>query len=236
MYRLLAPIGIALFLGACSPQPGREAANATANSAAHDPAGDPVKTLPGNYKLELENDYARVLRVHYNAGAKLPEHIHPAGSTAYIYLNDNDAVLFTHAGATERPDERPLQRPPVKAGGARFATSHEEHHTVENVSSTPSDFIRVFFKTDNAGLPDNVRRRIPLSEQEFSNAQARVSRPPFEAGKPLVVPASDHPSLLVAWPSGKLHWVEAKSSAPIAADAENTLGFVRIEFLTAPLK
>jgi hypothetical protein len=179
----------------------------------------------------LENDYVKVVRVHYDAGAKLPEHIHPAGTTAYVYLNDNEAVTFNHAGAGERP----LTRPPVKAGGARIATSHEEHHTVENVSSTPSDFVRIWFKTDNAGLPNNVRRRIPLSEQEFSNAQARVTRPSFEAGKPLVMPASEYQSLVVAWPSGKVDWVDPMKPASIPT-AANTLGFVRIEFLTAPSK
>jgi hypothetical protein len=145
-------------------------------------------------------------------------------------------VLFQHAGEDERPDGPPLKRPPVKAGGARFATSFEEHHTVENVSSTPTDFIRILFKTDDVGLPRNVRRRIPLSEQEFSNEQTRVTRPRFDAGKPLVVTPSEYPSLVVAWPSGKLHWVEPKAAPTIAADGANALGFVRIEFLTAPSK
>ena len=161
MIRLMwvAVVALGVTLTGCAREPAREPAEEAVREPAADAAGDPVKTLPGSYKLEFENDYARVVRVHYDAGAKLPEHLHPAGTTAYVYLNDNEAVTFNHAGAGERP----LTRPPVKMGGARIATSIEEHHTVENASPTPSDFIRIWFKTDNAGLPNNVRRRIPLS-------------------------------------------------------------------------
>ena len=240
LIRLVAATALSLTFAACASEPAKESpkepAKESARESAGESAGDPLKTLPDNYKLQFENDYVKVVRVHYDAGAKLPEHIHPAGSTAYVYLNDNDAVLFNHAGAGERPGGRPLERPPVKAGGARFATSHEEHHTVENISSTPTDFVRIWYKTDNAGLTNNVRRRIPLSEQEFSNKQTRITRPAFEAGKPLVLAPSDFPSLVVAWPSGKLQWVEAKATAAVPTDGPDTLGFVRIEFLTAPSK
>ena len=34
-------------------------------------AQDPTKSLPDAYKVEFENDYVKVVRVHYDAGAKL---------------------------------------------------------------------------------------------------------------------------------------------------------------------
>jgi hypothetical protein len=228
-FRLCVAVGLlGLGVAACAP----EASPTPAKTATEDTAVDPLKALPDNYKLEFENDYIRVVRVHYDVGAKLPEHIHPAGMTAYVYLNDNEGVIFNHAGGGERP----YLRPPVKAGGARFQTSTEEHHTLENVSPTPSDFIRVWYKTDKLDLGNAIRRRIALSEAEYSNKATRISRPSFDAGKPYVVPVSAHPSLLVAWPSGAHRWIDPNASPSIPTGDTDTKGFVRIEFLTAPLK
>src|SRR3954469_1481470 len=92
--------------------------------AAH--AQDPTTTSPDAYKVLLDNDYVRVVRVHYDAGAKLPEHTHPGGTTLYVYLNDSEGVVFTHSGNNNRA----VTRPPVKTGAIRIATGPEEHHTV----------------------------------------------------------------------------------------------------------
>jgi hypothetical protein len=226
--RVSAAIGIlAVSLAACAPAPAPPPAAAT-----KDKAVDPVKAFPDAYKLEFENDYVRIVRVHYDVGAKLPEHTHAGGMTAYVYLNDNEGVIFNHGGAGDRP----FVRPPVKAGGARFQTSIEEHHTLENPSPTPSDFVRVWYKTDTVGLSYNIRRRIALSETEYSNKATRITRPSFEAGKPFVVPASAHPSVLVAWPSGAHYWIDPNASPSIPTGGPDTQGFVRIEILTAPRK
>jgi hypothetical protein len=225
----VAAVGL-MALTACAPDTSREPASDPAKESPKEQGGDPIITLPDSYKLEFENDYVKVVRVHYDVGARLPEHIHPAGMTAYVYLNDNEAVIFNHAGAGERP----YKRPPVKAGGARFQTSGEEHHTLENISSTPSDFIRVWYKTDKADLGNVIRRRIALSEREYSNNATRITRPEFEPGKPLTAPASDHPSLIVAWPSGRHRWFDAKAPVSIPTGDADTRGFVRIEFLTPP--
>ena len=221
----------AIALVACDAKPADHSAGGTTGTR-EDGAVDSVKGLPDNYKLEFENDYAKVVRVHYPVGAKLPEHIHPGGMTAYVYLNDNEGVIFDHLGGGDRP----LRRPPVKAGGVRFQTSAQEHHTLENPSSTPSDFIRVWYKTQQAGLDKQavIRRRIALSEAEYSNSATRITRPAFEPGKPLAAAASEHPSLVVAWPSGRHQWIEPRTPISIPADA-GTQGFVRIEFLTPPV-
>ena len=225
--RSISAVVLALALGACAAEPPKP------SEPEKDGAVDAVEALPDNYKLEFENDYVKVVRVHYPVGAKLREHIHPAGMTAYVYLNDNDKVIFDHIGGGERP----YHRPPVKAGGARFQTSAEEHHTLENPSSVPSDFIRILYKTDDADLGKKpvIRRRIALSEAEYSNAATRISRPAYEPGKALTAAASDYPSLLVAWPSGRHQWVEPKAAVSVPAAAD-TQGFVRIEFLTQPRK
>lgn len=220
----------AALMSACAPD--APPSGATPPTSEHS-VGDPLQSLPKNYKLEFENDHVKVVRVHYDAASTLPEHIHPAGSTVFIYLNENEKVIFTHALTG---GEAPLIRPPVKPGGVRFATSHEEHHIMENPSPTPSDFIRVLVKTDSVDLGPAVRRRVALSEQEYSNKQLRITRPPFQAGRPLELKPSDFPSLIVAWPSGRHHWFDAGAPVSIATDAPDTAGFVRIEMLTPPLK
>ena len=100
--------------------------------------------------------HVKVVRVHYDAGAKLPEHTHPAGTTAYVYLNDSEGVIFSHVGGSNRS----VTRPAVKAGAIRIAAGPEEHHTAENPASTPSDFLRIMFKTEDAGVK-NLRQRVP---------------------------------------------------------------------------
>jgi hypothetical protein len=228
MIRFVFLAALSVMLAACTPKPTPPPAH---DEAKHD-AGDPLQTLPNNYQLEFENDWVKVVRVHYEVGAKLPEHTHAKGTTVYVYLNDNEGVIFNHVSGGERP----LLRPPVKAGVARFATSVLEHHTVENTAPTPSDFIRIWFKTDGAGIGGAVRRRLPLSEQEYSNKVARMTRLAPEAGKPLTVAPSEFPSLVVAWPSGKHYWIEPKASTSIPTGDPDTQGFLRVELLTQRLK
>jgi hypothetical protein len=193
----------------------------------HISAQDPTKTLPDAYKVQFENDYVRVVRVHYDAGAKLPEHTHPPGTTVYVYLNDSEGVVFAHSGRSTRA----VTRPPVKAGGVRIAIGPEEQHTAENPAPTPSDFLRIVFKTDNAG-ERNLRRRLSPTETEFANKQLRITRVTVAAGKPLTLTAESQPSLLVTLPSGETQWLDAQSPLTLRTPGE----FLRLDFLTPPTK
>ena len=75
-------------------------------------AQEPTKVAPDSYKLQLENEYVRVLRVTYAAKASVPVHDHSRFLAAYVYLSDAGPISFTHEG-WEHPV---LTRPPVKAG------------------------------------------------------------------------------------------------------------------------
>lgn len=191
----------------------------------HISAQDPLKTLPDAYKIQFDNDYVRVVRVHYAAGVKLPDHAHPPGTTVYVYLNDSDGVVFAHSGRINRS----VTRPPVKAGAVRIAAGDEEHHTAENPSSTPSDFLRIVLKTDNAG-ERNLRRRMSLTDTEFANKQLRVTRVTVAGGKPATLAAQREPSLLVTIPSGDTRWIDANSPVTLTSPGD----FLRVEFLTPP--
>ena len=189
-------------------------------------AQDPTKTLPDAYQVTFENDHVRVVRVHYPAGARLPEHTHPGGTTVYVYLSDSDGVVFRHSGRSNRA----VTRPPVKAGGVRVASGPEEHHTAENPASTPSDFLRVWFKTDNGG-ETNLRRRLSAADQEFANKQMRITRLSGR-GVAFEAPASV-PALVVSVPDGWVRWVPAGERF-VAESSNSRTEILRLDFLTAP--
>src|SRR5688572_13220881 len=185
-------------------------------------AQDPTKTLPESYTVQLDNDHVRIVRVHYDAGAKLPEHTHPAGTTAYVYLNDSDGVVFRHSGNSTRA----VTRPPVKAGGVRVASGGEEHHTAENPASTPTDFLRIWFKTDNGG-ERNLRRRLSPADATFENKQMRITRLMVAQDRSMTIDTAQEPALLVSLPSGHTRWIERRQQVPLM-----TGEFLRIDFRT----
>jgi hypothetical protein len=200
---------------------------------------DPTKTLPDSYKVAFENDYVQVVGVHYDAGAKLPEHTHAAGTTAYVYLNDSEGVVFQHSGNNTRS----VTRPAVKAGAIRIAAGPEEHHTAENTSSTPSDFLRIVFKTDNAGVK-NLRQRLPPTEVEWANKQMRITRLRVKPGQNLLIEAKREPTLRIAlregvkqWtppPPDMVRWLDKGTTEEFAVTGDFPVDLIRIDFLTRP--
>ena len=181
----------------------------------------------------------KVVRVHYDAGAKLPEHTHPAGTTAYVYLNDSEGVVFTHVGGSNRS----VTRPPVKAGAIRIAAGPEEHHTAENTSSTPSDFLRIMFKTDDAGVR-NLRQRLAPTDVECANKQMRITRLRVKPGQNLLIEAKNQPALRIAmregvkqWttpPPDLLRWLDKGTTEEFAVTGDFPVDIIKIDFLTKP--
>jgi hypothetical protein len=193
-------------------------------------AQDPTKTIPGSYQVAFENAHVRVVRVHYDAGAKLPEHTHPAGTTVYVYLTDSEGVAFKHVGGSNST----VTRPPVKAGAIRIATGREEHHTAENNSSQPSDFLRVFFKTEGDGSR-NLRHRMPPGDDRYENKQMRISRLTIATHEERTIDARE-PALLIELPSGSERWIDAGQREVVANHEARDLQVIRIDFLTRPQK
>lgn len=201
-------------------------------------AQDPLTTIPEAYQVQFENDWVKVVRVHYAAGVKLPVHTHPPGTTAYVYLNDSDGVVFRHEGGSSRA----VTRPAVKAGSMRVAAGGSETHNAENPAPTPSDFLRVQFKTDAKGVR-NLRRRIPrnstdnapLIREEFANAQMRIWRVIIPAGRSTEIRTLDQqPALLVMLMGGHQRWIGAGQVDTVANSGATPLELIRIDFLTAP--
>lgn len=200
-------------------------------------AQDPVKTLPDSYKVELENDYVRVVRVHFDAGAKLPAHTHPGGTTAYVYLNDSDGIVYRHVGGMTAV----INRAPVKAGAMRLSTGMEERHEVENTSTTPSDFLRIQLKTVAGG---NLRRRIAPDEVEFTDKDIHITRLRVKPGQTLGIETKKAPALRIAmregvkqWttpPPDFVRWLDKGTTEDFAVTGDFPVDIIKIEFLTRP--
>jgi hypothetical protein len=203
-------------------------------------AQDPTETLPGSYQVELDNDIVRVVRVHYDAGAKLPDHTHPAGTTIYVYLNDSDGVVFSHSSGGSRA----VTRPPVQAGGIRIASGQEEHHAVENTSKVASDFLRIYLKKNSDSR--RATRRIPPTEMEYRNDQVRITRTTVTTGDRTLIEAREHPVLRInvspgmrEWhvlPGHFTKWLEPGQTEQytMSGDPKLSTQIITIEFLTKP--
>lgn len=193
-------------------------------------AQDPVITLPDAYKVQFENEWVKVVRVHYAAGAKLPEHTHPAGTTAYVYLNDSDGVVFRHAGNSNRA----VTRPAVTTGSIRLASGGEEHHNAENPAATPSDFLRIQFKTIASR---NLRQRIPRPALrpdqnsitvDYLSEDLVIQRFIIAPGQSITAEVETMPSLWVTIPSGETRWIEERRDEKMVNTGTTPMEFVRL--------
>ncbi len=169
-------------------------------------AQDPLKVVPHAYKLAFENDWVKVVRVHYAPREKLPSHDHPQRGTIYVYLSDGGPVIFKHTGSI------PVTRPATKAGAFRMWSAVAETHEVENTSDLASDFLRVEMKTEPLNAR-TLRGRFPPQPRptgenyqkiEFENEQVRVTRIVVAPQKRSDLAARLEPSLWVALSAAKL--------------------------------
>ena len=220
-------------------------------------AQDPVKTLPENYKLQFENDWVKVVRVHYEAKSKIPAHAHTQMGSAYVYLNDSDPIIFKHIGAQYGA----IKRPATKAGSFRLYKAVQEIHEVENPADTPSDFLRVEFKTEpvnEKSLYGRYFREVyPAGENfqkvQFENEQIRITRLVCAPGKKLdlTTSATEPTLLLLLSPArfktgtgkirtepmslGQTRWLEVNKKELFENIGEAPAEMLRFEFQTKPL-
>jgi hypothetical protein len=220
------------------------------------PASVPHATaeLPGVYSTQFENEWVRVVRVHYAPHARLPAHRLNSLPAAYVYLNDSGPVHFKHIGTSYGA----ATRPPTKTGGVRLYRGLEEVHEVENDSPLPSDFLRIELKTDAKDprtltgkfFPEAVPAGENLEKVQFENGQIRLSRVVIAAGRSvrLSSPASE-PSLLIALVAAQLRegpggdvemrpgqerWVAAGSIASLENRGPSAAELLRFELKTRP--
>jgi hypothetical protein len=219
-------------------------------------AQDPLVVAPQAYKLQFENDWVKVMRVHYAPHEKLPVHQHTETASAYVYLNDSGPVVFKHQETTYGP----VTRQPTKAGGFRLFRAVPEVHAVENLSDLPSDFLRVEFKTDPKD-ENSLRGKFYREEYQaaknfqkvqFENDQVRITRLVCSAGKTLNVSTNaKEPALLVAlspatfkvsggaaslhFELGQTTWLDLNQQKQIENTGKSPAELLRFDFKTPPL-
>jgi quercetin dioxygenase-like cupin family protein len=131
---------------------------------------DPVKVDAKHYKVELENDQVRVVRVNYGVKEKSVMHQHPEG--VVIALTDTQTKFTLADGKTE---ERGF-----KAGETMWAPAGT--HLPENLGGKPMEVILVELKDGTGGGPmpaaadDPVKVAAKHHKVEFENERVRVLR------------------------------------------------------------
>jgi hypothetical protein len=157
-------------------------------------------SLPSNYQTTFENADFLVMRVHYGPHEFVPMHDHTAYPTLYVYLNDSGPVKIIH----EKPDNLILTRPPTHTGAFRLAPGAIERHSVQSLSDTPSDFLRIELKriplhdikvAQHFAVPNPL---MPGARAEFQDAALEVDRIVCSPDQDFPIPPSKQRSLLVA--------------------------------------
>ena len=169
-------------------------------------AQDPTKVAPDAYKLEFENEWVKVTKVHYAPHAKIPAHDHTETGAAYVYLSDSGPVIFKHIGLSYAG----VTRAPVKARSYRIYKSVKEIHEVENPNDTASNFLRVEFKTAEDTKkplrgkfqPTDLSTGENAEQVDFENEQLRATRMICGKGKVCELMAPETEPLLVVGLTG----------------------------------
>jgi hypothetical protein len=192
---------------------------------------DPAKSIT----VEFANDWVSVTRVHYDAYSRVPVHDHPAGTTIYLYLTPSDSVVIVH---TVKSD--PYHRPAVQPGAIRIATTVQEHHSVENNAATPSEFMRIWLKTEYFGNLARPNTRMTPSVMAYDHKMVHVARINVQPGTTTRVEAKDHPVFRIALVPGKTEWKIATDGYRFldkgTFEEFNVTGDAPMQLLTVELK
>jgi len=138
-------------------------------------AQDPVQVDGQHYKVMLENDQVRVLRIHYNPKEKSVMHEHPA--SVVVFLNTSKAKFTLPDGTTTTDGGG-------KAGSVRFTEAGK--HLPEDIGATPIEAVLVELKgksgMGSAVAVDPVKVDPMRHKVEVENDKVRVLRIKIKAG------------------------------------------------------
>jgi peptidoglycan-N-acetylglucosamine deacetylase len=190
-------------------------------------AEDPYRVAPGNYHFVFENEWTRATRVTLSPHDQLPVHEHPpTPTTVYVYVTDGGPIRFNHVTGDNVAGMN-VVRPPVLAGGIRFAHGAPETHTVEYLGDAPTEYARIELRTEPIDRPVRDVRLPPqpadLSKSprsvRFENGQVRIIHLTCAAGQ--ACPASEHvadPAVVVTLSGphrGEIEWSPASARGPL---------------------
>jgi len=131
-------IGLAA-LGFCA---GAAAHAALARAQSRPAIAEATVADPGNYRVEMENEFVRVVRVKYAAHASGRMHAHPAPGALIVPLTDQDVRVTGPDGSTREVH--------AKAGQPRWAAatpgkdlSTYSAHKEDNLADRPFEILRI---------------------------------------------------------------------------------------------
>lgn len=208
----------------------------------------------GVYHTQFENDWVRLVRVHYPANTRVPLHGHPSTVTAYVYLSESSPVRFTHQGSRTHV----VTRQPTTPGAFRVSRGGDETHTAENLGPVASDFLRVEFKTDAAGATSPFHRdprplragATTATDVRFTNAQMRITRVAIPAGQTAeIATTATAPALVIALSAatitadgaavplaaGQERWIAPSQRQRLVNSGTSSIELLRIDLLTSPV-
>jgi quercetin dioxygenase-like cupin family protein len=94
---------------------------------------DPLVADPQHYKLEVENQWVRVIREHMAPNEKMPMHQHPAPGSVIVFLTDRHNRLTAPDGTSQELRNR--------AGDLMW--SMNSTHRSENLTSNPFEAVQI---------------------------------------------------------------------------------------------
>lgn len=139
-------------------------------------AQDAVQIDPQHYKVEIDNDKVRVLRIQYNSGEESKMHSHPEGVA--VFLTDHKANMKTGDGnAMELAGNK---------GDVLWVDKAE--HQPKNIGSEPFELIQIELKDsgNSAGKKSLHLFKLPdgVSERQLSDFLKEMNRAISKEGYP----------------------------------------------------
>ena len=179
--------------------------------------------------VEFENQWVRIVRVHYAAHEKTRYHDHPSTPTVYVYTTDGGRLRILHD-----EKEEPVIRPVVKANSIRFNRGANEHHQVEEMDGMASEYLRLELKIEPIELPEKDLRIAAGDMKPFENRMVRMEH--LQCAAHALCPNSAHPDRPAIEVMGKrFRWIAPDGRSSMNETA-GPIEIVRVEFISQPAK
>ena len=94
---------------------------------------DPLIADPQHYKLEIENQWVRVIRERMQPGEKMPMHQHPQPGSVIVFLTDRHNRLIAPDGTVQELRNR----------AGELMWSNASTHRSENLNNVPFEALQI---------------------------------------------------------------------------------------------
>jgi len=171
MRYVILSMSIVAFVGCQQAEETVEPAAPAETPAAVDPM-DATVVAPDHYKVELENDQVRVLRITYAAGDETAMHSHPGGVA--VFFSDQNGEFTLEDGTTEERS--------AKAGDVRWTPA--ETHAPKALTDVSLVLVEIRDGGGEMAMGDTDATVVAPDHYkvEFENDQVRVLRVTYAAG------------------------------------------------------